>query len=221
MPDIFDEIEQDLRAERAQQFLKRYGTLLIAAALMVVGITAGWQVWRWWESKRDQQAASEYLAGMSQADSIPPGAPASERTAAIASLDKLVASAPEGYRILALLRVAALKADAGDKEGAEAAWNQVAANTSADPALRDLASLLWAQHQIDHGDPALVEARLKPLESPDNPWHTLAQESQALLDVREGHTDQAREALRHLAQDVTASNDLRARASALLSRIGG
>jgi len=33
---------------------------------------------------------------------------------------------------------------------------------------RDLASLLWAQHQIGSGDPALLESRLKALAAPDN-----------------------------------------------------
>ena len=77
-------------------------------------------------------------------------------------------SAPEGYRTLARLREAALKADAGDLPGALALWDQVAADASADPLLRDLASLLWAEHQIDSGDPALLEARLKALAAPEN-----------------------------------------------------
>ena len=52
--------------------------------------------------------------------------------------------------------------------GAAALWDQVAADSSADPLLRDLASLLWAQHQIDSGDPSLLEARLKALAAPEN-----------------------------------------------------
>ena len=67
--------------------------------------------------------------------------------------DKLAAPRPEGYATLARLREAALKADARRSAGAAALWDQVAADASADPLLRDLASLLWAQHLIDTGDP--------------------------------------------------------------------
>ena len=70
-----------------------------------------------------------------------------------------------GYATLARLREAALKADAGDLPGAAALWDQVASDSSADPLLRDLANLLWAQHLIDSGDPSLLEARLKALAS--------------------------------------------------------
>lgn len=46
MVDIFDEVDEDLRAERAQALLKRYGGLLIALALLTIGAAGGWQAWR-------------------------------------------------------------------------------------------------------------------------------------------------------------------------------
>ncbi len=143
------------------------------------------------------------------------------RTAAIAALGTLATSAPEGYRTLSRMRDASLQADAGNLLGATTLWDQVAADSSADPLLRDLAILQWASHQIDSGDPALLEARLKALTAPDNPWHALAEEQLALLDMRLGKTDQAKTALRRLAQDTTAPSGVRGRASGLLNRIGG
>jgi hypothetical protein len=122
---------------------------------------------------------------------------------------------------LSRLREAGLKADAGDLQGATALWDQVAGDPSADPLLRNLASLLWAQHLMDNGDPSLLEARLKLLTAPDSPWRALAEEQLAQLDLRQGKTDQARTVLQHLAQDATAPNGVRGRASALLSRLGG
>jgi len=44
--DIFDEVDEELRAERAQQLLKRYGGVIIAGAILIVGAAAGWQGWR-------------------------------------------------------------------------------------------------------------------------------------------------------------------------------
>src|SRR4051794_28054670 len=98
---------------------------------------------------------------------------ATHRPEAIASFEKIAAQAPEGYRTLASLRAATLKADSGDLHGAAALWDQVASRGAADPLLRDLASLTWANRLLDTGDPALIEARLKPLAGADNPWHPL------------------------------------------------
>ena len=67
----------------------------------------------------------------------------------------------------------------------------------------------------------LLEARLKALAAPNNPWHALADEQLALLDLRQGKADQARTTLRRLAQDTTAPSGVRGRAGALLGRLGG
>jgi hypothetical protein len=220
--DIFDEVEEDLRAERAHQMLKRYGGLIVAGALVIVGAAAGWQGWQWYQARQDAAAAVEYLTAMNLADApTAAGSSAASRSAAIAMLASVEAKAPEGYATLARLRQAALKADSGDLQGAAALWDQVAGDTSADPLLRDLASLLWAQHLLDKAPPAQLEPRLKALAVPDNPWHALAEEQLALLDLRLGKRDEARTALSHLAQDTAAPSGLRGRAAALVSRLGG
>lgn len=221
MVDIFDEVDEELRAERAQKLLKQYGGYIVAAALLVVGAAAGWQAWRWHEARVDAAAANQYLAAMNLADATIAGSGTANRTAAIGAFDTVVADAPDGYRAIARLRAAALQADAGDLPDALRLWDQVAADTSLDPLLRDLASLMWAERQIDTGDPALLEARLKALATPENPWHTLAQEQLALLDMRLGKTDAAKTTLRRLAQDTTAPDNLRARVGTLLNRLGG
>jgi hypothetical protein len=219
--DIFDEVDEELRAERAQQLLKRYGGVIVAGAVLIVGAAAGWQGWRWYEARRDQAAAVAYLTATNLVDATAAGSSEASRAAAAAALGKLAATAPDGYATLARLREAALKADAGDTQGASGLWDQVAGDSSSDPLLRDLASLLWAQHQIDSGDPSLLQARLKALTAPDNPWHALAEEQLALLDLRQGKVDQAKNTLHRLAQDATAPNGVRGRASGLLSRLGG
>lgn len=219
--DIFDEVDEELRAERAQRLLKRYAPVIIAAAVLVVGGAAGWEAWRWYETRQDQAAAVEYLTAMNLAQPTAAGTSAATRSAAIAAFARLSQSAPEGYATLARLREAALQAEAGNRAAAAALWDQVAADSAADPLLRDLANLLWAQNQLDTADPALLQDRLKVLAEPTNPWHALAQEQLALLDLRLGKKDEARKALERLAQDVTAPNGARGRASGLLTRLGG
>jgi hypothetical protein len=215
--DIFDEVDEELRAERAQRLLKRYSGLIIAAMVLVVAAVGGWQAWNWWQARQDMAAGQRYLAAMALMQ-LPAAGAAQQNIAA--GFDKLAQSAPEGYRTLARLQAAALKARNGDLPGAAALWNDVATDSSADPLLRDLASLLWCQHQIDTADPAVLEGRLKALAEPGNAWRPLAQEQLALLDLRQGKTAAAITALSKLAQDVTAPDGVRQRAAALLGRLG-
>jgi hypothetical protein len=212
--DIFDEVEEDLRAERAEKLLKKYAWLIVALAVATVAAAAGWQLWNRYQNKQDIAAAGRYVAADGADDT---GAP---KPGQIAALDQLAATAPQGYRTLASLRAAGLKADAGDLQGAIALWNQVAADSSADRLLRDLASLLATQRQLDHGDPAQLEARLKPLAELGQAWSTLAREQLAILDLRQGKPDEARKKLQTLSVDFNAPSGLRARAGALLASLG-
>ncbi len=217
--DIFDEVNEDLRAERVQQLLKQYGAALVVLGLVVVLAAGGWQAWRSWEARRDLSAASAYLAAAAAAGLSSAEGPA--RPEAIASFENTAATAPEGYATLARLRAASLKADSGDRRGATALWDQVAADAAADPLLRALSSLLWVEHQIDSEDPALLEARLGPLVAPNSPWHALATEAQGLLNIRLGKTEPAKELFRRLSRDAAAPEGVRGRADGLLNQLGG
>lgn len=217
MPDIFDEVSEDLRAERAQQMLKKYGGLLVGAAALVLAGTGAWQAWTWHQSREAARVAATYITALRAADRPVPA----EREAALPLLGQVAAEGGAAYRALARLREAALKADAGDTAAALALYGQVATDGGADPLLRDLASYYWVIRQIETGDPALLEARLAPLAGPDHPLRALAAEAQALLALRQGKADAARETLKRLGQDVTAPDGVRGRANGLLAQLGG
>ena len=216
MPDIFDEVDEDLRAERARKFLIRYAGVFVAATLLVIAGAAGFEVWKYYQSRSTARVADEYVAAMRTASGVQ-----ASRAAAIPAFAHVADEGGAGYRTLARLQEAALKADSGDLPGALQLWDQVAGDGSADRLLRDLASLEWALHQIDNGDPAQVEARLKPLAAPENRWHALAEEAQAMLDMRVGKRDAARDVLKQLIQDAGAPDGVRGRANGLLVRLGG
>lgn len=217
MADIFDEVSEDLRAERAKRLARRYGVWVLLAAVLVVAGVGGWQAWQWREQRGRGDVAAAYLGALRAAgtDARAPG-----RAAAAETLDRLAREAPESYRTLARLRGAALKAEAGDTDGALALWDAAASDPAADRLLRDLAALLAVQHRLDGGDPAALEARLQPLQAPDNPWRVLAEETGAWLALRDGRDEQARDTLKRLAEDTAAPAGVRARATALLSRLG-
>jgi hypothetical protein len=217
--DIFDETREDLRNERIRRLSIRYGGLGIVVLLLVLAGVGVWQGRRWYEARQAAAAAGPYLAAMHDADALPPG-PSPARAQIADAFAKVADSSPEGYRTLARLRGAALRADAGDLKAALIAWDQVANDSSANRTLRDLATLLWAQHQIDHGDPATITARLQPLEAATNPWRPLAQEAVALLALRQGDKASALRTLHELVVDPTAPEGVRGRANGLLTLLG-
>jgi hypothetical protein len=213
--DIFDEVEEDLRAERAKKLLTKYAWLILLVAVATVGGVAGWQFWNRWQYQQDAAAASRFIAAQTALEKPSPGA-----EPPIAALEQLAASAPQGYKTLARMQAAAVKANSGDLQGAIALWNEVSADPAADRLLRDLASLIAATRQIDRADPGQLKARLEPLAVSGNPWSALAREQLAILDLRQARIEDAKTRLKALATDFEAPAGLRARAAALLAGLG-
>lgn len=219
MPDIFDEVNQDLRAERMRRLLLRYGWLLVVAVVLIIGGTGFWQYWRYHQAQSRAAVAASFMTAMSQANS-PLDAKNPAQAEATQTFAAMAANGPSGYRSLARLQEAALKARAGDLPAALALWNQLSADENADPQFRRLADLLWVQHQVDTGDPATVEGKLAPLIAPGNPWRPLALECQAWLKLRTGDKAGAITILRELVALPAAPSGVRARANGLLVRLG-
>lgn len=213
--DIFAEVDEELRADRAQKLLKKYGGVLIGAAVFVVACVAGWQAWRAHEARETARIAAIFLDATKAAVATP----GVERDTALLEFDKVTREGSPGYRSLSRLRAAAMRFDAGEKDAALRLWDDTANDTSGDPVLRDLASLLWVWHQVDTGAPDVLRARLGKLTAPDAAWRPLAEEAQALLDLREGRKEAARDILKRLAADPAAPDGVRARAGGLLERL--
>lgn len=214
MADIFDEVAEELRAERARQAWRRFGPLAAVALVLVVGGVAGWQGYAAWQNRQAAASATAFL----EAQNVAPGATPADQAARFATL---AAQSPTGYRTLARLRAAALQAEAGERNLARATLDQVTGDNDADPLYRDLANLLWVLHGLDEVDPAMLAARITPLTAEGSAWRASARELAALVDLRRGRPAEAKRALDALANDATAPQGVRERALRLARSIEG
>ncbi|MFV3076402.1 tetratricopeptide repeat protein [Niveispirillum fermenti] len=214
MSDIFREVDEDLRREQLLSFWKRYGGIVIGAAVLVVAATAGNVGWKYWRSAQMENRT----AVLSQA--LAPLRPAAEGTApdtraAAEALSQAAARLGGGHATLARLYEAGLRARDGQRDQALALYDAIAGDGGADPALRDMALLLSVQHQADDGDAKALRIRLEPLLKAGNAWRASALETAALLSIRAGDMVDAQALLKQLSEDSTAPQALRARATEL------
>ncbi len=219
--DIFDEVAEDLRNEKAISLAKRYGGLLLLGCVAVLAGVAAQEGWQAWQAKRDSKAAQQYLTLTAPLDQMNAPPPAAQAEKAAAALSTFAATAPEGYKTLANMRAAALYADAGKLPQAEALWTGVAQDSAADPLLRDAATLIWAQHALGAVPDADVLAKLQPLALSNNPYHAMARELQALAYLHQGNVAQAKALLTQISMDGTSPSGVRQRAQALLASLNG
>lgn len=207
MSEIFREVDEALREDRAKDLWQRYGTIAISVATAIILATAGYVFWEDYAQSRDQELTGTLLVALEESQSDP--------TSAIDALAALGADASDRQGVIARLHEAALRAEAGDANGAIDVYRMMAEDGSVPDAWRDLARLLAVLHSLDTGDPDQLADDLRPLAAEDSPWRFNARELTGLLAMRQGDIEQARQIFDLLMADPFAPPGIRARAEEL------
>ncbi len=205
---FFNEVQEELRRERAVRLLKRYGWIAVLLVVLVVGGTA-WNEWR-----KAQDRASAEAFGDAVLAALDNNASA-DRVEALSQIETTGAQAG----LVQLLRAGALMDE--DRAAALEALN-VAANDSALPdAYRQLATL---KRVIAGGRDIPLDERaqlLAGLSQPGQPMRPIALEQSALLELEQGNTERAIEILTDLLSQSDVTDALRRRATQLITALGG
>lgn len=134
MTDIFKEIEEDLRAERLQNFWKRYSLAFALVALVIVLGSAGYVGWRDHQQGVRAAEGNKFSAALSLADK-------GDADAALAALSGVASTSSGGYAVLARLDAASLEASNGKIDDALKSYDAIAADAKLETVFRDLATL--------------------------------------------------------------------------------
>lgn len=205
MSDIFREIDQDLRRDRAADAARRYGVIVGGVALVVILGVGGW---RFMEYRASQQAATTGVAFEQAVKQLRAGGDAAVGDR---ELDAIAAKSAGGYPALARFRLASQKA-ATDKAAAIAAFDALAADAKLDQSLRDLARIRAATIDVDVAPPEAIVKRLEGLAAPNGAWRSQARELIGLAWMKAGKLEEAGRWFSQVAVDGDAPQSLRRRA---------
>ena len=208
MADIFQEVEEDVRRERAEKLWKRIAPLVLAITIAVVAGVGGVTAWRQYVASERAESSDKFNAAVTLAAG-------GDRTAAIAALGTLAQEAREPYATLARLRQAALMAETGDR--AAAATFADAAAKSEDPLIKEYAELMGVVQGIGIDPPDSVISRLEPMTAAGKTWRNLARDYLGFVAFKKGDLPLARRVWDEIIKDEQAAPSQKARANELLT----
>jgi len=210
MSDIFQEVDEEVRREKALEFWTKHQNLLIAVAVVIVLATGGYRYWQYYQT-RASQAAGAAFQNVLKLDAE--GKPDEAR----AALVKLQAQAPKGYAALSRFVQAGLIAKK-DPKAAVAAYDGLAADAALDPLLRDTAKLRAALARVDAGESAAARPALEALAA-SSPYRNTARLTLASLAIAAKDYRAASKWLDGVVGDFTAPQADRRIAQALLGLV--
>jgi hypothetical protein len=213
MSDIIREVDEELRHERYKKLWDRYGLYVVAAALLVVLGVAGWRGWEWYAAKQAMESSARFEAATKLSAE-------GKRFEAEKAFNDLAKSGTSGYRVLARFRAASEAGKTEPKEGVEA-FDAIAADSSVEPAMRDIARLQAGYLLVDTASVAEMKGRMDPLAAPQAPFRHSANELIGLAHYRAGEIEAAGKIFAGILSDPEAPPSMRQRVQVLNALVSG
>jgi hypothetical protein len=198
MSDVFQEVDEEVRRDKAAEFWKKHQNLILAGAAAIVLAAAGFRYWQYEREKAAQAAGDQFQQAIAALE-------AGKLGEAKAGLAKVAVDAPGGYRVLAQMAAAGARAQ-GDPQGSIAAFDAVSGDASIDPLFRDAARLRAALLRLSvSGEEQKGEAALTSLSAAEGPYRRLARLTVGALALARGEYDDAAKQLSLVPGDPEVS----------------
>lgn len=208
------EVDEELRRDQLKSLWDRFGLFVIAAAVLIVLITAGYRGWIWWQDRQAAEWGDRYVAAVEASES-------GERDRAEEMLSEIVEKGAGGYPVLARLRLAAVRAEAGQTDAAIELYDNVAADRSVEAVIRDLARLRAALLALNQDELDGAVERAEGLAVSGSPWRHAAREVLGTAAFERGQLEEARERFVAIQQDAESPREARTRATVMIELIDG
>lgn len=207
------EIDEAVRQDDTAEFARKYG-IAIGTGLGVILLGLGGYLF--WDSQVEAalEAESEQIVQIIDYAQSEDFASVKDRSAA------LLDSETAGVRTSARLLQAAASLELDEPDRAIELYAQVAADTEAPQALRDLALIRQVTTGFDDLPPQDVIAKLAPLVKPEHAFYASAAELTALAHLEAGDRAKAGELFAAIAQNEDLPGSLRDRALQMTGQLG-
>ena len=207
MSDIFNEIDEELRQDKAARLWKAYGKYLIALAISIILAIAGYRFIEHKQEKNKEQASELYELASEAGRS-------GDKNAAIELFSDDRFDETIGYAIVSKLKKAALAKSNNDLEGMAIVLKEIITNEEIPLYMRDLARLKLFVSDNDNNI-----SQLGTLIEGDGPWKFLALELKGGIELKGGNFKEARSIFEELINEADTPNALRRRASEILKAL--
>ena len=204
------EISEELRKDQLTGYARKYGWIVVAVVLGVVGTTAYLEYERSQTEAAAKKKGELFLSALNDAD---PEA----RTAALGE----IATRDEEAAALATFLHANGLLEADNEEAALNALDALATDATTDQVYRDLAALKALMIRGDSLDMAQRQSALDVLAAPGRPFRISALEQKAVALIDAGETEQAIEQFNALLQEPNVSQAQQARWQQVIVALGG
>ena len=212
MADLFQEIDDELRQDKASRLWRVYGKYVVAAAIVIIMSVGGYKFWQQKQLDDGEKASIAYEAALTRSAS-------GDYKGAINQLNQEDIETAPGYAALSQMQKANLAMKINDLDAALITFKGIAENDNYPQSIKEWASFRYAAVRVEKKIDSNASADLDALIATDSPWRFLAKEIKAIKEIETGNKSEAKTIFSELADDENAPERLRVRAAEFLKTL--
>ena len=212
MADLFQEIDDELRQDKASSLWKLYGKYVVAVAIIIIACVGGYKFWQQKQLDNGEKASIAYEAALARSAS-------GDFKGAIDQLNEEELGLVRGYAALSQMQKANLAMKIKDFEAALITYKNIAENDDYPQSIKEWASFRHVAVRVEKQIDPNASADLDTLIATDSPWRFLAKEIKAIKEIEIGNNSGAKAIFSELADDENAPERLRIRAAEFLQTL--
>ena len=208
MADLFQEIDDELRQDKASRLWRVYGKYVVAVAIVIIISVGGYKFWQQKQLDDGEKASIAYETALARSAS-------GDYKGAIDQLNEEEIGTVAGYAALSQMQKANLAMKINDFE-ALITLKEIAEHDNYPQSVKEWASFRYAAVRVEKQIDSNASADLDSLIATDSPWRFLAKEIKAIKEIETGNKSGAKAIFSELADDENAPERLRLRAAEFL-----
>lgn len=203
------EVDEDLKNESMKKLWDKYGLFITICVVVALSLAVSYESIKAWYIKRAENWSDTYAVALNLQNQ-------GKYDESLAALNVIIDGKFGAFADLAKMQQVNVLSDQGKEEEAIIALSTIANDKDFNKQLRDLAIIKLASHKLDTATNEEIKNILEPIAS-DNAWYGTAQEMLAIVAVRDGNIEEAKNIYQSLLDNTSVSDELKNRVRDILS----
>ena len=203
------EVDEDLKNESMKKLWDKYGLFITICVVVALSLAVSYESIKAWYIKRAENWSDTYAVALNLQNQ-------GKYDESMDALNVIIDGKFGAFVDLAKMQQVNVLLDQGKEEEALIVLVTIANDKDFNKQLRDLAIIKLASHRLDTATSEEIKTILEPIAS-DNAWYGTAQEMLAIVAVRDGNIEEAKDICQSLLDNTSVSDELKNRVRDILS----
>lgn len=209
---FFREVSEDVQNDKLKKIWDTYGLHIIIAIIVILTIAVSFETLKAWKIKRNETWSDAYAYALNLQNQ-------GKYDESMNVLGEISQKNKGIYRDLSEIQKSNILFEQGKNAEALDLLEKIVNDESIDPKMRHITAVKLASYKLDTAPREEIEKLLAPLMNEESSWKNIAKEMLAMLEIREGNIEKAKEIYGEILNSPDLSDGLKLRVQDMLSAL--